>query len=69
MREKELYPMLIKNDFRLPRVDELPANLALAVVGRALAEIYRRDLERPLPDSLLRIVQQIEEHESSAGRP
>jgi hypothetical protein len=55
--------MNVAEDCRLPRVDETPPNLALMVLGRALAEVYRDTIGQPLPEPLARILREIEDRE------
>jgi hypothetical protein len=55
--------MIAPNEARLPRIDEPPPNLALMVIGRALAQAYGEVGARPLPEPLARIVLQIEHRE------
>jgi hypothetical protein len=52
---------------RLPRVDELPPNLALMMLGKALAQAYE-DADAPLPPSLAELVRQIEQYEAQDRR-
>jgi hypothetical protein len=60
--------MIIADDIRLPHVDEPPPNLAVMIVGKALAEAYREALEGPLPKRLTRILRKIEEPEVMDGQ-
>ena len=53
--------MIAAEDLRLPRVDELPPNLPLLVLGRTLAGAYREVLDQPLPEALARMVRRIEQ--------
>jgi hypothetical protein len=55
--------MNVAEDRHLPRVDETPPNLALMVLGRALAEAYRDTVGQPLPEPLDRILRAIEDRE------
>jgi hypothetical protein len=59
--------MIAMNSLRLPRVDEPPPNLALMVLGKALAQAYLEPINQPLPPALARIVREIEEREADAG--
>ena len=52
--------MIDDKDLRLPQIEELPPNLALMILGKALTESYRDTIEQPLPELLARLVQQIE---------
>ena len=47
--------MIIADDIRLPRVDELPPNLATMIVGKVLAEAYREAVDAPLPECLAQV--------------
>jgi len=49
---------------RLPRVNEPPRNLALLVIGGALARAYQEILAQPLPAPLRRIVRTLESRET-----
>ena len=49
---------------RLPRVNEPPRNLALLVIGGALAKAYQDILAQPLPAPLHRIVRSMERRET-----
>jgi hypothetical protein len=60
--------MTLDRGGRLPRVDEVPANLALMVLGKALARVYEAEDARPLPDSLARILREIELREKQGAR-
>jgi hypothetical protein len=55
--------MIAAQDRRLPRVDEIPPNLALMVLGKALAEAYCDTVGQPLPEPLARILREIEDRE------
>ena len=55
--------MMIADDLRLPRVDDPPRNLAMMMVGRALAETLRDTIDAPLPEPLARILREIEQWE------
>jgi hypothetical protein len=55
--------MIGSDEVHLPRVDEPPPNLALMVIGRALAQVYGEVGARPLPEPLARIMLRIEERE------
>jgi hypothetical protein len=57
--------MAAKDDRRLPHVDDLPPNLVLMVIGKALAQAYGTQETRPLPPKLHRIVREIERRERS----
>jgi hypothetical protein len=55
-------------DARLPRVDDLPPNVATFMIARAFAEIYRDSVEAPLPEPLAAILRQIESWEAGHGQ-
>jgi hypothetical protein len=59
--------MIIADDIRLPHV-EPPPNLAVMIVGKALAEAYRAAMDGPLPERLTRILREIEEREIMDGQ-
>ena len=56
--------MIIADDIRLPRVDELPPNLATMIVGKVLAEAYREAIDAPLPECLAQVLRELEEREA-----
>jgi hypothetical protein len=60
--------MIITDDVRLPHVDQLPPNLALMIVGKALAAAYREAGDDPLPEGLTRILRELEEREAADGQ-
>jgi hypothetical protein len=60
--------MIRHETLHLPRVDEPPPNLALMVLGKALAQAYLEPIDRPLPPALAKIVREIEEREALADR-
>jgi hypothetical protein len=51
--------MMIADDLRLPWVDDPLPNLAMMMVGRALAETLRDTIDAPLPEPLARILREI----------
>lgn len=61
--------MINKDHLRLPRVDEPPPNLALMVLGKALAQAYSEPVDQPLPATLARIVHEIERREVRGPQP
>jgi hypothetical protein len=61
--------MIRTDQLRLPRVDEPPPNLALMVLGKALAQAYAEPVDQPLPSTLARIVDEIERREALGPRP
>lgn len=61
--------MITTDQLRLPRVDEPPPNLALMVLGKALAQAYSEPIGQPLPATLARIVDEIERREARNLRP
>ena len=44
--------MIAADEPRLPRIDDPPPNLALMVIGKALATAYRSSTDEPLPRTL-----------------
>ena len=60
--------MIIADDIRLPHVDKPPPNLAVMIVGKALAEAYRESIGDPVPEPLTRILREIEEREVMDGQ-
>ena len=60
--------MIIADDIRLPHVDEPPPNLAVMIVGKALAEVYRESIGDLLPERLAHILREIEEREVMDGQ-
>jgi hypothetical protein len=51
--------MNIPDEPRLPRVDRLPPNIVLLMLGKVLAEAYRVPPEQPMPEQLSRIVNRL----------
>jgi hypothetical protein len=47
-------------DVRLPNVDEVTPDVALFIVGRALAEAYSGTVEEPLPEALVEVLRRLE---------
>ena len=60
--------MTIADDIRLPHVDEPPPNLALMIVGKALADTYREAVDDPFPECLTRILDDLEQWETNDGQ-
>ena len=56
------------DNLRLPHVEEPPPNLALMIVGRALADTYREAVDGPLPECLTRILSELEQREADDGQ-
>ena len=61
--------MLTINEPRLPRIDHPPPNLALLVIGKALAKAYQSSMEEPLSRALAAIVREIEAMEKGTAKP
>ena len=60
--------MILADDIRLPHADEPPPNLAVLMVGKALAEACREAVAGPVPERLARILREIEEREVMDGQ-
>jgi hypothetical protein len=60
--------MNVADDFRLPHVNEPPPNLALMIVGKALADAYRESVHAPLPECLALILRELEKREAADER-
>jgi len=60
--------MIIADDIRLPDGEEPAPNLALMILGKALADAYRDAVEEPLPEGLSRILREIEERAAAEGQ-
>jgi hypothetical protein len=56
--------MSIPDEPRLPHINFLPPNLALMVLGKALAEAYRIPPEQPMPEELNHILGRLRELEN-----
>jgi hypothetical protein len=52
------------DDVRLRNVHDVTPDVALLIVGRALAEAYSASVEEPLPDALVEILRRIERLEN-----
>ena len=52
------------DDVRLLNVHDVTPDVALLIVGRALAEAYSASVEEPLPDALVEILRRIERLEN-----
>ena len=50
----------VSEDLQLPKVNELPQNLALLMMGRAVAEAYRGTVEEPVPAALAEVLRKLE---------
>jgi hypothetical protein len=59
--------MKIGDDIRLPHVDKTPPNLALMILGKALADTYGEGIDGPMPERLRRVLRELEERESDNG--
>jgi hypothetical protein len=57
----------IKNSVLLPSVNDPCPEVALFVVGRAVAEMYRATLEEPVPEEFAEILSRLDQRESSEG--
>lgn len=57
--------MIIADEIPLPELDEPAPNLALMLVGKALAETYRDAVDEQLPECLMRIVRALAEREAA----
>ena len=60
--------MIAADEPRLPRIDDPPPNLALMVIGKALATAYRSSTDEPLPRTLAAIVREIEQREKARAK-
>ena len=60
--------MIIADNIRLPHADEPPPNLAVVILGKALAEACREARDGPLPERLARILREIEDWEVMDGQ-
>jgi hypothetical protein len=47
-------------DVRLPDVHDVAPDVALFIVGRALADAYSGTVEEPLPDALVEFLRRLE---------
>jgi hypothetical protein len=56
-----------KNSAMLPGVNDPCPEIALFVVGRALAQLYRATLEEPVPEEFAAILSRLDQMESSEG--
>ena len=57
--------MIIANEIQHPELDEPAPNLALMLVGKALAETYRDAVDAQLPECLMCIVRELAEREAA----
>ena len=58
---------VIKNSVLLPGVNDPCPEVALFVVGRALAQLYSATLEEPVPEEFAAILSRLDQRESSSG--
>ncbi len=56
-----------RGDMRLPRVADLPPDVATFMIARALAEVYRDALNAPVPERLAAVLRRIENGENPHG--
>ena len=54
-------------DVRLPHVDDLHPDIATFMIARAFAEVYRDELEQPVPAVLAAILRKTEPREVDHG--
>ena len=47
-------------DLQLPKVNDLPPNLALLMMGRAVAEAFKGTVEEPVPPALAEVLRKLE---------
>ena len=50
----------VAEDAQLPNVNELPPNLALLIMGRAVAEAYKGTVEEPVPAPIAEVLRKLE---------
>jgi hypothetical protein len=50
----------VSEDLQLPNVNELPPNVALLMMGRAVAEAYKGTVEEPMPAALAEVLRKLE---------
>ena len=56
-------PRDASGDARLPHVDDLHPDVATFMIARAFAEVYRDELEEPVPEALAAILRKTEPQE------
>ena len=54
-------------DARLPHVDDLHPDVATFMIARAFAEVYRDELEEPVPEALAAILRKTAPQEVDVG--
>jgi len=59
-------PDNVPGDVHLPRIDDMPRDVATLMIARAFAEVYRDVLKEPVPKRLMAIVRRMQ---SRGGRP
>lgn len=59
--------MIVADQIGWPRGEDPLPNLALMVIGRALAEAYRNFPDQPLPEQLACILREIGMREQASG--
>ena len=60
-------PRDASGDVRLPHVDDLHPDVATFMIARAFAEVYRDELEQPVPEALAAILRKTEPQELDDG--
>lgn len=60
-------PRHARGDMGLPRVADLPPDVATFMIARALAEVYRDVLSAPIPERLAAVLRRIESGERPHG--
>ena len=60
-------PRDASGDARLPHVDDLHPDVATFMIARAFAEVYRDELEEPVPEALAAILRKTEPQEMDHG--
>jgi hypothetical protein len=60
-------PRDASGDVRLPHVDNLHPDVATFMIARAFAEVYRDELEEPVPEALAAILRKTEPQEMDDG--
>ena len=61
-------PRDASGDVRLPHVNDLRPDVATFMIARAFAEVYRDELEQPVPAVLAAILRKTEPQEVDHGR-
>ena len=60
-------PRDASGDARLPHVDDLHPDVATFMIARSFAEVYRDELEEPVPEALAAILRKTEPQETDHG--